>query len=97
MKRLILLAAATTVAASTAALADNTPAQEKKVTAPTVAPTVQPVQTSKAVRLSDAELEKITAAKATHEGGHGTTVVFNPGHASFIVRHKRGSTCINCF
>jgi len=43
---------------------------------------------SKAVKMTDAQLDKVTA-------GH-TTIVFNPGNADVFIRHHSGLTCVNC-
>ena len=99
MRNLILLAAATLAVAPTAVLAGDLPAQTKNAA---VAPAVNVQQSgarlaSKAVRMSDAELEKVVAASATVDAGHGITIVFNPGNADVLIRHKRGVTCVNCF
>jgi hypothetical protein len=96
MKKSFQLSAVLAVISSIAQ-AENTQTQKALVVPPLKA--AQPIEqkVSGAVRLSDAELDKITAAKATHETGHGTTIVFNPGNANLLIRHKRGATCINCF
>ncbi|MBI1943845.1 MAG: hypothetical protein HYS35_09280 [Betaproteobacteria bacterium] len=102
MSRAILLAAAVSAAVSTAALADN-PLVQKEITA-MPAKVVKPLElkASKAVRLSDAELDDITAGVATHFTGKGFTVVLNPGRA--VVENPQAShaqrvdgfRCINC-
>lgn len=82
-------------AAPFAALSDNGLAQ--KVVAPAKdAPKPEQRQAAKAVRLSDAELDKVTAGSATHFTGEGFTIVRNNGNASFLKFHKNLYHCINC-
>jgi hypothetical protein len=51
---------------------------------------------SKAVRMIDAELDRIVAGKATVVETGFNTWIFNPGNASVGIIHKDGSfTCIN--
>jgi hypothetical protein len=77
MKNLLLALAL--VAIPTAALSDSTQAQKEKAAVP--AKDNKPVS---AVRLSDAELDKITAGTTTRIIGDGITFVFNPGRAAFL-------------
>jgi hypothetical protein len=52
---------------------------------------------SQAVRLSDAELDKVTAGTATVITDGGLTIVLNPGNASVFKFNKNRIVCINCF
>jgi hypothetical protein len=52
---------------------------------------------SQAVRLSDAELDKITAGAAVVDNGAGLTWVFNAGNASMLKINNKRFVCINCF
>lgn len=98
MSKVILLAAAVSAAVSTAALADNTLVQKEIAAVPPVK-AVKPVaqKASNAVRLSEVELDRITAGTATHFTGGGITVVFNPGHANVFKNLNKNIVCINCF
>lgn len=97
MRRVILLAAAVFAAVSSAAFADNTLVQKEIAAVPPVK-AVKPVaqKASNAVRLSEVELDRITAGTATHVTGGGITVVFNPGHASVLKFLNKNFVCINC-
>ena len=91
MKKSILLAAVL-AAVSSVAQADNTQTQ-KAVPVPPLKAT-KPVEQKaiKAVRLSDAELDKITAGASD-----GLTFIFNPGNANVLKFNRRNFVCINCF
>ena len=94
MRKSILLAAVAALAVSTGARAESTPAQKADGAVPPVK-AAKPV-TSKAVRLSDTELDKVTAGKADHLTGDGITFVNNPGKASFEPKLlHRNILCIN--
>ena len=56
-----------------------------------------PPKASKAIRLSDAELDKIVAGDAEVLNGGGITVVLNPGNAEILKFNKNHIVCINCF
>ena|SRR5260221_9767230 len=96
MCKSILLAAVLGVTLSTVAQADNTQAQKSLSVPPvkSVKPAAQAA--TKSVRLSDAELDKITAGNADHVTGGGITFVTNPGKASFEPKfNHRNIVCIN--
>jgi hypothetical protein len=80
MKRSMILIAAVFAMASTAAIAEDAAAEKA------IAPT------SNAVKLTDAELDNITAGSATV-----LMFVFNPGNASvFRPADDGGFHCVNC-
>lgn len=96
MKKLILGAALAVI--PVAAWSDNALAQKEMQGPSKAAPKAVEKKASKAARLSDAELDKITAGDATQiHTGHGVTIILNPGNADVFDRHKHGLTCINCF
>lgn len=98
MRNVILLVVAVSAAVSSVALAENTLVQRESAAAQAVK-AVKPVQqkASKAVRLSDAELDKISAGDAQVFNGGGLTLVFNPGNAQVLKFNKNHIVCINCF
>ena len=91
MKKPILLAAAL-AAVSTVAQADNTPVQKAIAVPPAKA--VKPIEkkTTQPVRLSDAELDKVTTNASDQ-----LTFIFNPGRAEVMKINRRNFVCINCF
>ena len=92
MKNPVLLAAVL-AAISTVAQADNTAAQKAVAVPPANAVKAVEQKATKAVRLSDAELDKITAGASD-----GLTFIFNPGHANVGPKfNRRNIVCINCF
>jgi hypothetical protein len=93
MRKSILLAAVLGAAISTVANAENTPAKKADTAVPPVKAAL-PVA-SKAVRLSDAELDKVVAGKADTLTGDGLTFVSNPGNASVLKFTHRNIICIN--
>lgn len=93
MRKSILFAAVLGAAISTVAMAENTPAQKADAAVLSVK-TAKPIA-SKAVRLSDAELDKITAGTADHLTGDGLTFVSNPGNANVLKFTHRNIICIN--
>ncbi len=96
MRKSILLAALLGVAVSAVANAENSLAQ-KAVAVPPVKSAKPAPAASKAVRLSDAELDKITAGDATQvHTGNGITIILNPGNANVFNRHTHGLVCVNC-
>jgi hypothetical protein len=92
MKKAALVVFAAHAALSFTAVADEAVPAKRTIlqaTPPaTVAAKPGPVAVSKAVKLSDAELDKVTAGV--------TTIIFNPGHANVLIFHRNGLTCINC-
>jgi hypothetical protein len=94
MKKLMLLAAAALAAVSTAALADGVSVRKDVDPAKSTPATMQ---LSKAVRLSDAELDKISAAGATViTTGNGVTAILNAGHKDILKFLNKNILCINC-
>ena len=91
MKKSILLAAVL-AAASTVALADNTQTQKAGAVPPLKATKPVEQKATKPVRLSDAELDKITAG-----AWDGLTFISNPGNANVLKFNRRNIVCINCF
>jgi hypothetical protein len=80
MRHLMLLAAAALTGVSGAAMAQD-PAPKQDATSIQAVKVTKAVEqkASKAVRLSDAELDKVTA------GDHfGFTVIINPGHEEIV-------------
>ena len=97
MRKSILLAAVAALAVSTGARAESNPTQKADAAVPPVK-AAKPLA-SKAVRLSDAELDKIVAGDATQlHTGNGITIIVNPGKAEVFNRHNHRFACINlCF
>jgi hypothetical protein len=95
MRKSILVAAVLGVAISTVAKAENTPAQ-KPVAVPPVKSMPAQQKASQAVRLSDAELDRITAGGAEVIQGDGLTIVLNPGNSNILKYNKNHIVCINC-
>jgi hypothetical protein len=84
------LAAATV---SVAASADKTPPQKDSA-----APVAKAApKASKAVRLTDAELDRVTAAGAdVIINGPGLTIIDNPGNNVIFKQNRNHLVCINC-
>ncbi len=96
MRQSILLAAVLGGAVSTVAQAGNTLAQEAVAVPQVKSAKPAPQVAAKSVRLSDEELDKVTAGKAIHDTGDGITFVNNPGKASFEPKIlHRNILCIN--
>jgi hypothetical protein len=79
MKRSMLLLSAVLAMASTAALAEDAALEKAGVA------------TSKAVKLTDAELDNVTAGS-----GLVATGIFNPGNASIFRLTDSRIQCVNC-
>jgi hypothetical protein len=79
MKRLLMVLAAVFATASTSALAGDSIESEAATLA------------SKAVQMTDAQLDDITAAGAVHG-----IAVSNPGNAMHFRMNEKGVMCINC-
>lgn len=86
MGKPILLAAVALATLPFGASADAVPAGQSS--GPPFSAAKASPQPSRAVKLSDAELDKVTAGV--------TTIVFNPGRVNLFREHRRGLTCINC-
>jgi hypothetical protein len=100
MKKSILLAAVL-AAISSVAQADNLSAQKAVAVPPAKAVKPAEQKATEAVRLSDAELDQITAGKADHLTGGGLTLILNPGKAMVGPDGPKitngNIVCINCF
>jgi len=98
MKRTLLWAFAGFAVLSTAAFAQE-PLGGVQGAAP--APKIYKSATdkpSKAVRLSDAQLDKVTAGNGAEVISTGfLTIVLNPGKAEVLMRNPHHILCINCF
>src|SRR5688572_15513291 len=96
-----ILLGAVLAAISTVAHADNTPTQKAAAMPPAKAANPAAPATTKSVRLSDTDLDQITAGKATVITGGGLTIVLNPGKAMVgpdgAKITNRNVICINCF
>src|SRR5690349_1854883 len=95
MKKLILGAALAVL--PLAAWSDNTWVQKETSPTPKATPKAETQKASKAIRLTDAELDKITAGTAEVINGGGLTIVLNPGNANVLKFNKNHIVCINCF
>jgi hypothetical protein len=87
MKTLALVVAAALAASAGGVLAGENPATKA---------VAKPAGAAKAVRMTDADLDRVVAGKVTIvETGFNTWLV-NPGKASVGIVHRNGSfTCIN--
>jgi hypothetical protein len=90
----LLIAGFALAAMSTAAFAENTQ-KEQGQPVPKVERKVD-VKGSKAVRLSDAELDRVIAGTAEVSNGNGQTIVLNPGAGIIFKINHNHLVCINC-
>src|SRR5579859_5564582 len=91
----VLLIAAFLIAAPIMTLADNVTSAAKDSAA--ISTKAAAKKSSKPVRLSDAQLDKISAGTAEHTTGGGLTIINNPGNADVFNLNKHGHLlCVNC-
>ena len=98
MNRTLLCAFAGLAVFSAAAFAqEHLEVKQGAVPAPKIEKAVAD-KSSKVVRLSDAQLDKITAGNGAEVISTGLlTIVMNPGNADVLVRKPHHILCINCF
>jgi len=95
MNKLLITGFSALAVVSSAALADKTQKEQAQPVAK--AEKKIDLKGSKAMRLTDAELDKVTAGDAQVSNGGGLTIVLNPGNADILKFNHHHIVCINCF
>jgi hypothetical protein len=96
MKKICSLVSIALLALAPAATFADNNASSKQAPTP-LAKAVFQQKAGKVVRLSDVELDKISAGTAEVTTGGGLTIIVNPGNADVFKLNKHGHLlCINC-